>query len=426
VSLNQSKLANGLTVVSHAMPEVETVSLGLWVGAGSRSEAEGEHGVAHFLEHMAFKGTARRSAQDIAEEIEAVGGELNAATGVDSTAYYAHVMRKDMPLALDILSDIVAAPRFDETELARERDVILQEIAAAMDSPEDIAFDLLQEAAFPGQPVGRPILGTAESVCRFERAHLGDYLSAHYHGPDMVLAAAGAVEHGALLAEAERRLGSFVSETAAPPEGALYAGGVRRSDKNFEQTHLVLAFEGPHYRHPDYFTAQICAGALGGGMSSRLFQEVRERRGLCYAIYAFASGLTDSGMFTIHAACASDRAHDLFAVIRDELVKAADAGFRADELARVKAQLKMGLLTGLESSSARAEQLARQILIHGRPLATEELIEKVDRVEAKDLQALVERMLASPVSLATVGPILHVARFDRVTEKFAVPSTRAA
>jgi predicted Zn-dependent peptidase len=426
VSLEQSKLANGLTVVSHAMPEVETVSLGLWVGAGSRSEALDEHGVAHLLEHMAFKGTARRSAQDIAEEIEAVGGELNAATGVDTTAYYARVMRKDMPLALDILSDIVVAPRFDATELARERDVILQEIAAALDSPEDIAFDLLQEAAFPGQPVGRPILGTAESVNRFERSHLGAYLSAHYHGPGMVLVAAGAVDHGVLLAEAERWLGGFDPAAAPRPEEAVYSGGVRRSDEDFEQTHLVLAFEGPHYRHPDYFTAQVCAGALGGGMSSRLFQEVRERRGLCYAIYAFATGLDDSGMFTIHAACASDRAHELFAVIRDELVKAADKGFSAEEVARVKAQLKMGLLTGLESSSARAEQLARQILIHGRPLATEALTEKVDRVEVKDLQALVERMLASPVSLATVGPILHVARFDRVTEKFAVPSTRAA
>jgi predicted Zn-dependent peptidase len=426
VSLHQSKLANGLTVVSHAMPEVETVSLGLWVGAGSRSEAPGEHGVAHFLEHMAFKGTARRSAQDIAEEIEAVGGELNAATGVDSTAYYAHVLRKDMPLALDILSDIVVAPRFDKIELARERDVILQEIAAAMDSPDDIAFDLVQEAAYPGQALGRPILGTAESVSRFKRDHLGAYLSAHYHGPNMVLAAAGAIDHGALLAEAERGFGSFDPMPAAPPEAATYTGGIRRSDKTFEQTHVVLAFEGPHYRHPDYFTAQICAGALGGGMSSRLFQEVRERRGLCYAIYAFASGISDSGMLTIHAAGSSDRAHNLFAVIRDELVKAAEKGFRADEVARVKAQLKMGLLTGLESSSARAEQLARQILIHGRPLSSEELIEKVDRVEAHDMQALIERMLASPVSLATVGPILHVARFDRVTEKFAVPSTKAA
>ena len=426
MSVERSKLRNGLTVVSHAMAEVETVSIGIWIGAGSRSEALGEHGVAHFLEHMAFKGTARRSAKDIAEEIEAVGGDLNAATGVDSTAYCARVLRKDMPLALDILSDIIVSPRFERGELARERDVILQEIAAAMDSPEDIVFDLVQEAAFPDQPVGRPILGTVESVSRFKRAHLGSYLSAHYHGPNMVLAAAGAVDHAALVAEAERRLGSFDTESTPQPESALYAGGARRSDKPFEQTHLVLAFQAPPYRHAEYFTAQICAGALGGGMSSRLFQEVRERRGLCYAIYAFSSGLSDSGMFAIHAAGGPDRAHELFAVIRDELVKAADQGFTADEIARVKAQLKMGLLAGLESSSARAEQLARQILIHGRPLSTEELIERLEQVEAQHLQALVERMLGSPLSLATVGPILHVARFDRVAEKFTVPSSRAA
>jgi predicted Zn-dependent peptidase len=426
VSVAKSQLANGLTVVSHAMAEVETVSLGIWIGAGSRSEAPTEHGIAHFLEHMAFKGTSRRSAQDIAEQIEAVGGELNAATGVDSTAYYARVLRKDMPLALDILSDIILAPRFDRLELTRERGVILQEIAAAMDSPEDIAFDLVQEAAFPDQPVGRSILGTVQSVSRFKSGHLGSYLAAHYHGPNMVLAAAGAVDHAALMAEAERRLGGFALAPAPLPEVARYSGGVRRSEKDFEQTHLVLAFESAPYRHADYFTAQICAGALGGGMSSRLFQEVRERRGLCYAIYAFASGLSDSGMFTIHAAGGPDRAHELFAVIRDEMVKAADQGFRPEELARVKAQLKMGLLAGLESSSARAEQLARQILIHGRPLSTEELIAKVESVEAADLQALVARMLAAPLSLATVGPILHVARFDRVAEKFTVPATRAA
>jgi len=426
VTVERSELANGLTVASHAMSEVETVSLGLWVGAGSRSEAASEHGVAHFLEHMAFKGTARRSAKDIAEEIEAVGGDLNAATGVDSTAYYARVLRTDLALALDILSDIIVSPRFDRAELGRERDVILQEIAAALDSPEDIAFDLVQEAAFPNQPVGRPILGTVESVSRFKRAHLASYLAAHYHGPNMVLAAAGAVDHAALVAEAERRLGSFDTHATPQPESALYAGGARRSEKSFEQTHLVLAFQAPAYRHPDYFTAQICAGALGGGMSSRLFQEVRERRGLCYAIYSFSSGLSDSGMFAIHAAGAPERAHQLFAVIRDELVKAADEGFVEDEVARVKAQLKMGLLTGLESSSARAEQLARQILIHGRPLTTEELIEKVEQVQAADLQALVARMLSSPLGLATVGPILHVARFDRVAEKFSVPSSRAA
>jgi predicted Zn-dependent peptidase len=426
VSVERSQLKNGLTVISHAMSEVETTSLGIWIGAGSRSETLGEHGVAHFLEHMAFKGTAQRSARDIAEEIEAVGGELNAATGVDSTAYYARVLRKDMPLALDILSDIILKPTFDRSELSRERDVILQEIAAAMDSPDDIVFDLVQEAAFPDQAVGRPILGTAKSVVRFKRAHLGAYLSTHYHGPNMVLAAAGAVDHGLLVAEAEQRLGSFDEGTPPEPERAVYAGGLRRSEKPFEQTHLVLAFEAPAYRHGDYFTAQILAGALGGGMSSRLFQEVRERRGLCYSIYAFASGLSDSGMFAVHAAGGPERAHALIEVIREELLKAAERGFHEDEIARVRAQLKMGLLAGLESSNARAEQLARQILIHGRPLSTAELIEKVEQVQAADVQALVAALVASPVSLATVGPILHVVRFDRVAEKFKIPSSRAA
>ncbi|MGV1015364.1 MAG: M16 family metallopeptidase, partial [Methyloceanibacter sp.] len=324
MSVQRSELANGLIVVSHAMQEVETVSLGIWIGAGSRSEGHGEHGVAHFLEHMAFKGTERRSARDIAEEIEAVGGDLNASTGVDSTAYYARVLRKDLPLALDILSDILLTPRFDRTELARERDVILQEIAAALDSPDDIAFDLVQEAAYPDQPLGRPILGTEQSVKQFRPTHLGAYLAAHYHAPNMVLAAAGAVDHAQLVMEAERHLTPLDANPTAPPTEARYSGGVRRLDKSFEQTHLVLTFEGPAYRDADYFTAQMLSAALGGGMSSRLFQEVRERRGLCYSVYSFASGLTDSGMFTIHAAGGPERAHELFAVIRNELVEAAE------------------------------------------------------------------------------------------------------
>jgi predicted Zn-dependent peptidase len=426
MSVVQTRLANGLTVVSHAMPEVETVSLGVWVGAGSRSEGDGEHGVAHFLEHMAFKGTKSRSARDIAEQIEAVGGDLNAATSVESTAYYARVMRGDLPLALDILSDILLNPRFAGEEIARERDVILQEIAASMDSPDDIAFDLSQEAAYPDQALGRPILGTVDSVSSFRRPHFASYLASHYRAPNMVLAAAGAVDHSALVAEATRQLGGLESGEAPSPAGAVYRGGVRRAEKPFEQTHVVLAFEAPHYGHPDYFTAQIVAGALGGGMSSRLFQEVRERRGLCYAIYAFSSGLADSGLFAIHAACGPDRAHDLFSVVRSELIAAAEEGFRADEIARVKAQIKMALVASLESSGARAEQLARQLLMFGRVLTIKEWIEKVEQVEAGEMQALVERLLGSPLSLATVGPILHVARFEAVAEKFTLPPAKAA
>lgn len=426
MSVQRSTLANGLTVVSHAMPEVETVSLGIWVGAGSRSEGPAEHGVAHFLEHMAFKGTARRSARDIVEEIEAVGGDLNAATSVDSTGYYARVLPEDVPLALDILSDIILAPRFDGGELQRERGVILQEIAASLDSPDDIVYDFISEAAFPNQPVGRPILGTAESVSGFDREHLRDYLLTHYHAPNMVLAAAGAVDHDALMSEAERRLSALPSEPGPPPPRAIYTGGTKQSDKPFEQTHLMLALEAPPYHHAGYFASQILAGALGGGMSSRLFQEVRERRGLCYSIYAFSMGLTDSGMFIVHAAGAPEKADELFAVIRSELERAAEGGFTQAEIDRVKAQLKIGLLAGLESSSGRAEQLARHVLFHGRLLSKAELIERIEKVDAAELQAMVEKVLASPLSLATVGPILNVARFEAVAEKFAVPASKAA
>jgi predicted Zn-dependent peptidase len=242
----------------------------------------------------------------------------------------------------------------------------------------------------------------------------------------MVLAAAGAVDHQRLLEEAVRRLGPLDAGTTPEPAPALYRGGVARSEKPFEQTHIVLAFEAPPYRHPDYFTAQLCAGALGGGMSSRLFQEARERRGLCYAINAFASGLSDSGMFAIYAACGPDRADQLLAVIRDELLRAADSGFSEEEIGRVRAQVKMGLLAGLESGSSRAEQLARHVLIHGRPLSTEELIERVESVTPADVRRQAERLLASPISLATVGPILRVAKFDSLAAKFTVPPSKAA
>jgi len=426
VSVTRSTLSNGLTVVSHTMPEVETVSLGIWIGAGSRSEQLTEHGVAHFLEHMAFKGTKRRSARQIVEEIEAVGGDLNAATSVDSTGYYARVLPKDMPLALDILSDIILEPRFDGAELARERDVILQEIAASSDSPDDIVYDFISEAAFPDQPVGRTILGTAQSVVGFKRDHLGAYLTTHYHAPNMVLAAAGAVDHNALVAEAERRLAGLSSEGTPVPQQAVYAGGRRHSAKPFEQTHLMIALEAPAYHQPEYFKSQILAGALGGGMSSRLFQEVRERRGLCYSVYAFSSGLTDSGMFVVHAAGAPEKAHELFSVIRDELERAAADGFDQAELARVKAQMKMGLLAALESSSARAEQLARHILFRGRVLPTSELVERIEAVETADLQALLQKVLGTPLSLATVGPVVDLEQFEAVADKFIVPASRAA
>ncbi|MEG6508749.1 pitrilysin family protein [Methyloligella sp. 2.7D] len=421
-----SKLANGITVVTAAMPGIETVSLGVWIGAGSRSETLAEHGVAHFLEHMAFKGTARRSARDIAEEIEAVGGDLNAATAVDSTAYHARVMRQDVPLAMDILSDILLNARFDELELARERDVILQEIAASLDSPDDTVFDLVQEAAYPDQPMGRPILGTSASVSRFTREDLSRYLTAHYHGPSMVLAAAGAVDHAAFLALAERYFGGVEASPAGEPEAAHYVGGIRSSQKSFEQSHLALSFEAPAFLHEDYFKMQMLAALLGGGMSSRLFQEVREKRGLCYSVFAYAYGLSDGGLFNIYAATGPERADQLFAVLREEIVRGAEEGFHEDELARVRAQVKMGLLTALESSGARADQLARQLLVLGRTIPNDEAIERIEAVSLEDVRRQAEKLLASPLSLATVGPVGNQKRFDAVAAQFVSPPSRAA
>jgi predicted Zn-dependent peptidase len=426
VSPEVARLGNGLVVTSFAMPEVETLSLGVFVGTGSRGESLPQHGVAHFLEHMAFKGTARRSARDIAEEIEAVGGDLNAATGLDQTAYYARVMGKDFELALDILSDILLNPRFDEMELATEREVILQEIAASLDSPEETVFDLAQDAAYPEQPLGRPILGTASSVARFTRGDLDRYLEAHYHAPNMVVVAAGAVDHAALVAAAEARLAGLPSSPAPQPAPARYGGGIRRSSKAFEQSHLVLGFEAPAYHDAAYFPVQMLAGALGGGMSSRLFQEVRERRGLCYSIYAFAHGISDTGSFGVYAATAPERSGELFAVIREEILRAAESGFQAVELERVKAQAKMGLLAGLESSSARVEQLGRHILVYGRPLSKAELIDRIEAVSLDDLQRQAERLLASPLSLATVGPIPNPARFEAIAAQFNIPPGKAA
>lgn len=392
-------------MVSHARADVETVSLGLWVGAGSRSEDLPEHGVAHFLEHMAFKGTDRRSAQAIAEEIEAVGGELNAATGVDSTAYYARVLRQDFGLALDILSDIILTPRFDRTELARERDVILQEIASAQDSPEDMVFDLAQTTAFPDQPAGRPILGTAKSVKGFKSTHLKTYLATHYQAPNMVLAAAGAVDHERLLAEAERLLAQLNSGTAPEPAPALYRGGVARNEKSFEQTHLVLAFEAPPYRHADYFAAQVCAGALGGGMSSRLFQEVRERRGLAYSVFSFSNMYAHTGEIGLYVGTRPDNLEQALAVIATELQRCVERPADEQELTRSRENLKGRVVLSMESTAARMSHLGASLLHEMPILSVDQVIERIDAVSMGDLEALAGELFAPDrLSVACVGP----------------------
>ena len=353
---------------------------------------------------MAFKGTERRSATDIAEEIEAVGGELNAATSLETTAYFARILKGDVAIALDILADILQIPRYAEDELEREREVILQEIAATRDSPDEIAYELLQDAAFPNQAIGRPILGTTQSVTRFRASDLRAFLAANYGASRMVLSAAGSVDHDELVRHAEAQFGRLNGGVGGRFEPARYVGGTRTSAKPFEQSHLVMAFAGPSYRARDFYTAQVFSGLFGGGMSSRLFQEVRERRGLCYAIYSSCWALADSGLFGIHAATGPEMMSKLIEVVGDELVGAAAEKPADAELARAKAQLKAGLLMGLESSSARAEQMARQLLLFDRLMEPPELIERIDAVTADAVRELAANLVgASPPSVAVVG-----------------------
>jgi len=404
MSVEVTRLPSGLTVVTDAMPHLETASLGVWVGSGSRDEHSDEHGISHLLEHMAFKGTTQRTARQIAEEIEAVGGDLNAATGVEATAYYARVLRADVPLALDVLSDILANPTFDPNELAREQNVVVQEIGATEDAPDELVFDHLQAIAFPDQAVGRPILGTPATVRSFDSTRLRAYLARHYRAPDMVVGAAGAVDHASVLAEVERRFHFFDSTAAPTPERARFGGGARIEPRDLEQVHIALALEGVPQSDPTLYSLQVFTNILGGGMSSRLFQEVREARGLCYSIYAFHWPYLDTGLFGLYSGTDVGDLAELMQVVVDEIADLAQTVTEL-EVARARAQMKAGLLMALESSSARAEQLARQIIAYGRPIPLEEIVGRIEAVTVDTVRAAGRALLArSRPAIAVLGP----------------------
>jgi len=386
MSVAVTKLNSGINVVTDTMPHLHTASLGVWVKSGSRDERASEHGISHFLEHMAFKGTRRRSARQIAEEIEAVGGDLNAATSAENTAYFARVLKDDVPLALDVLSDILSEPAFDGEELLREQNVIIQEIGAVADTPDDLVFEHLQLIAYPDQPLGRSILGTAKTVRSFDSGILRDYLARHYRAPDILIAAAGAVDHGAVVAEVERRFAGFNGPPGSAPDPAHFGGGTRVEKRELEQVHIALALPGVAQTDPALYSLQMFTNVVGGGMSSRLFQEAREKRGLCYSIYAFHAPYSDVGMFGLYAGTDAADTSELMRLVVDEIVNAVETISEA-EIARVKAQMKAGLLMALESSGDRIGQLARQMIAFGRPIPLDELVEKVESVTVESARA---------------------------------------
>jgi predicted Zn-dependent peptidase len=411
-------LSNGFRVATERMPGLASAAIGVWVEAGARHERAEQNGIAHFLEHMAFKGTARRTALAIAEEIEDVGGHLNAYTSRERTAYYARVLEADVPLALDLIADILRHSALEAGEIEIERGVILQEIGQALDTPDDIIFDWLQETAFPDQPMGRAILGPPERIRAFGQADLGGFIGAHYRPERMILSAAGAVDHDRILGLAERLFGDMGGGAAAAEEPARYAGGERRVEKPLEQAHFALAFEAPGYRDDDYHAAQIAAVALGGGMSSRLFQEAREKRGLCYTIFAQGSAWSETGMLTIYAGTGGDEIGGLVDLTADELAKAA-RDFGEAEIARARAQTKAGLVMGLESPSARAERMAALLSIWGRVVPLEETIAKIDAVDASRARAALARVLASRPAMALYGPVGRARPVDDFAARLA-------
>jgi predicted Zn-dependent peptidase len=417
LSVRTTTLDNGMTVITDDMPHLESASLGIWVKAGSRSETLAEHGISHVLEHMAFKGTKSRNSLQIAEAIEDVGGDLNAATSVEHTGYFARVLKEDVPLAADILSDILQNSLFEQTELDREQQVIVQEIGAARDNPDDHVFDLFQEAAFPDQPIGRTILGTVDSVKSFSPGTIRDYMERNYVGDQMVVCAAGNVDHEALVDIAANRFHDLRANGAPVPEKAKYVGGENRVLSDHEQAHIVLGFEGRAYNSDGFYAAQILASILGGGMSSRLFQEVREKRGLCYSVYSFHWAFADSGIFGVAASTGEQEVTDLIPVVVDELLKATET-ITDEEVLRVRNQIRAGLLMSLESPSSRAGQLARQQILWGRPIPLQETVDRINRITADRVKQIARQVLdKGAFSLAGIGPDAQLPDYDAIASR---------
>lgn len=408
-----TRLDNGLSIISEEMTSVETASAGVWVEAGARNETSKMNGVSHMLEHMTFKGTRKRSAQAIAEEVENVGGHINAYTSRENTAYYAKVLKEDLGLAVDVVADLVQNAVLDAEELERERGVILQEIHQAQDTPDDVVFDMFQQANFPDQPLGRPVLGPADGVRDMARDDIIGYMHEHYRPQGMVLSAAGKFGHDQLVDLAHAHFPGGADGRGAEHSPATYVGGDIRESRDIEQVHLLLGFEGLHYTDDDFYAASVMSMVLGGGMSSRLFQEVREKRGLVYSVYSFLSAYADTGVFAIYAGTGEKDVAEVIPVVCDEIGKITGS-IAEEELARAKAQLKSSILMSLESTSSRAEQLARQLMIFGRPLPTEESVAKIEAVDEAAIRRVAKRIFASEPTLASLGPIGKVEDFETV------------
>lgn len=396
------RLSNGVTVAVEPMAGVETVAAGLYADVGSRSEPEGLSGLAHMVEHMVFKGAGSRDARAIAEAIEDKGGSINAWTARDHTVFHTRMLAEDLGLGLDLVADLVRAPHLNADELEREKEVVLSELGEARDTPDDIIFDHLSSASYAEQPLGLPVLGDETSIAAIDTAALGDWISGQYRPDRLVIAAAGKVDEDALLALVERRFGDLSAETSTVPELATFTSGTRHDRRHFDQLHLAFAYQAPAYRDLTLHAMALFTSAAGGGMSSRLFQELREERGLAYSIYAWAQPYADTGMFGVYCAAQQEKGAEAFALARDVLARTAETLDEA-ELDRAKAQAKAGLLMGLEAVATRCDHLARQVQVHGRVVSPAETVALIDAVTVEDARRAGQAALSGPMAVASIG-----------------------
>jgi len=419
MSIQSTTLPTGLRVITDSVPTVESVALGIWCDVGTRHENMAHNGVAHMVEHMMFNGTSTRTAQDIVSQIETVGGQMNAFTSREITAYYVHLLKDHTEMAVDILSDMLQRSTFPDAEIEKERGVIVQEIGMTNDTPDDLVFDFYQETAYPNQSLGAPILGTAQIVQGMTKQTMVDYVSQFYTPSKLVISASGNLDHDQFVAMVEKYFTDLPDDKTQELKAAAYQGGESRTEKDLEQSHIVFGFKSIEKSHDKYYAAVLLATILGGGMSSRLFQEVREKRGLVYSTYASHTSFVDEGQFEIYAGTGPDKLPELMPVICDELKKIRDIKVSDEELSRAKAQIKSSILMSRESMLSRVNRQAKYLINTNTNLDIQLLIQKIDAITVRDIQGMALHIFAEKPTLSALGPLAALEDFDKIQARLA-------
>jgi predicted Zn-dependent peptidase len=410
--VRRTVLPGGLRVITEAMPSVRSVSFGVWVGVGSRDESIAQAGSSHYLEHLLFKGTKRRDALEISAALDAVGGEMNAFTAKEYTCFYARVLDTDLPIAVDVICDMMTSSLVRSADVDSERGVILEEIAMHEDDPGDVVHDAFAEALYGDTPLGRPILGTVDSINALKRSAINGYYRRRYKPENMVVAVAGNVDHAKVVRLVSKAFEPALAASDAAPAPPRVGGRAPSSNggvcsvvrRPTEQAHLVLGMPALARVDERRFALGVLNAALGGGMSSRLFQEVREKRGLAYSVYSYAAHHAETGMFGVYAGCQPGRVHEVLDICREQLAIAAYSGITAEELVRGKGQLAGSLVLGLEDTGSRMSRLGKSELVYGELLTVDEVLSRIESVSLDDVRAVASEVLSSKPTLAVIGP----------------------